>query len=118
MAYHQSMPHGGLTLRVANCPEGCAELLSYSLALARHSVDVVQSSIKEFTVLGYPAVEYEAIVDDCRPLAGPNCPKTVKYERLHSVNKRLYLFSAHWPQNESQPADLRRTLDSFRLLEK
>jgi hypothetical protein len=121
-AYTISSPVYDLSLHVANVQDGCASAFSQYLNLVRRLVKQLRegtldqsqsdfrvdaSSAKEITVGGYPAVEYEQEVKKS---------KRNDYERIQCVNKKLYMFTALWAADQSKPADVKRIVDSFRLL--
>jgi hypothetical protein len=67
-----------------------------------------QFTLREVTAGGYPAVETE------RELKS----QSRYYDRIQCVGKKLYTFTATWPQGSNKPPELSRIVDSFRLLTK
>ena len=121
-AYSVSLSGWGLTLHVANYPEGCSERFAQYLSIVRNATkepqdrDRVKSgfrgdpaSVKEIMVDGYPAVEHVQEVIALREES---------YERWHCVGSRFYIFSATWPREQAKPSEVTRIVNSFRLLPK
>jgi hypothetical protein len=123
-AYTLSLKDVGVSLHVANYPDGCAERFAQYVGTVRKAMkqlhdgtlDVSRSgfrpdpaSVKETMVSGFPATEYEQEVLQ----SGQK-----DYERWSCVGTRLYIFTALWPRERPKPRDVTRIVDSFRLLPK
>jgi hypothetical protein len=122
--YTLSLAGFTLTLHVANYPEGCSERFTRYVGIVRKTSKQLQdgtieaaqggfrvdpTTIREIIVAGYPAVEHEQEVISS---------KLKNYERWQCVGTRLYIFSAHWPQEQPKPPDVTRIVSSFRLVSK
>jgi hypothetical protein len=112
-------PPVGLTLHVATFPEGCRDAY---LAFAEPVKQVKRgkiptppnsdfepyvSSIREFQIDGYPAIEFEQNIKSLQRR---------DYECYLCVNKRLYIFTGSWAKGQQKPSEIKEVVDSFRLL--
>jgi hypothetical protein len=123
-AYVFSLTDHSAALTVANFSNGCSAAFTQYLTSVRTSMKQLKegtldasktgfrpdpSSVKELTVGGYPASEYQQEVLKTGQM---------DYERWLCVGKRLYILVASWPRGLPRPADVNRMADSFRLLPK
>jgi hypothetical protein len=102
-----------LGLHVVTFPGGCSDFLNkLQAAMAdpgKMGIHVDPSESDKVTeVGGYPAVEGERDTE----------PKFRSYDRFQCVDKKLYVFSTSWPRGSKMPPEIRRAIDSFRILKK
>ncbi len=123
-AYVFSLTDHSAALTVANFPNGCSAAFTQYLTSVRTTMKQLKegtldasktgfrpdpSSVKEITVGGYPASEYQQEVLKTGQM---------DYERWLCVGKRLYVLVAAWPRGAARPADVDRIANSLRLLPK
>ncbi len=98
----------GLSIRVVHENRDCAATLGLLRdgAKAGRQPGIDLPSIREFSLNGYPGVEYEYGVESDQK----------HYERYYCVNKRFYIFSFGWPDTQPKPQEALRVIRSFRLL--
>ena len=122
--YVFSLKDHSAALTVANFSNGCSAAFTQYLSSVRTTMKQLKegtldtsksgfrpdpSSVKELTVGGYPASEYQQEILKTGQM---------DYERWLCVGKRLYIFAAAWPRGLPRPVDVNRIADSFRLLPK
>jgi hypothetical protein len=99
-----------VSLRVVNETRDCASTLSTLKDGALHGRQPRQPidplSVKEFSVNGYPGVEYQF----------QSGPGHTTYDRYYCVTGKFYIFSADWAGNGAKPSAVTHIVNSFRLL--
>ena len=85
---------------VEDCPATLASLKGQSVQL------MGQSSVKDFSAMGYPGFEYESNGNQGDRI----------YGRLFCAGGRLYSVESSWPVDDPKPDVVTRIIDSFRIL--
>jgi hypothetical protein len=82
---------------------------NFDLKLSQKGTPKFPAASKAVVIDGHMAMEWESPTN---PSHG------IDYERRQCLNDRFYTFRARWPAGHPRPDDVKRILDSFRLLTK
>lgn len=102
-------PGAKLSLRVSHQDMDCAANLT---RLKDHSpksdAGADPSSVKDISIDGFPGIEYQYRLSS----------ESSSYDRYYCARGKFYIFSSGWSGSQTMPANIKRIIDSFHLLNK
>jgi len=110
MAYSVPLSSGArFSLYTEQASDKCVDTVRGQLSDARNTAEsrgFTVISFREVEGAGYAGVEFVQKVPTGK----------IDYERWICGAKRLYVFASDWDPGESEPKELRRIVDSFRII--